>query len=609
MYDCLILRHRYNTTERKEKRMKKASVFAWLVIIAMMAMNYVAIGEELVVDMPDDITLMDDLEVDMEEDGIALDIDGEGIQIDTIDVDLSNDLPDTSEDAVGDNATVNSNRVIRYQSDVDYDSDALFAGYVDMVFYGKDTLGIQPNGFLGDRLTGVVGKVYDYLYREIDKVVKGERSNTQFLIPESIVPYYTDVEEVWESFDIIVSSLLYDQSYHMFWCDKTNIKGIGYDETVEFDFPVAVEFAKSEYKTDVKKIKSVETAHRNAQKVVKLYEDVPDYHKLLSYRDFICSSVDYNYEAAEDEDTPYGNPWQMIWVFDADPTTNVVCEGYSKAFQYLCAKTKFNGAIQSYMIGGKAEANGSGGPHMWNIITMEDGKNYHVDVTWYDQGFTGGFLTGATSQSNTAYVVADEATYYFDDVILELYPAKKLKLSSTDYDPEWSMPKEITIKQGDVVTLYMGNKLTLKTKLNPSKAITKLKWSTDDKTVATVSDTGVVTPKKEGRARITVTTDNNLSASIVVKVKDASSVKLMKGTKTLKKGTTLNLKRGKSLKLKAKVLPEKVKTKLTWKSSNKYVTVKNGTVKVNARAKVGSKARITVKTANGKSAYIIILVN
>ncbi|MBQ6122874.1 MAG: Ig-like domain-containing protein [Clostridia bacterium] len=590
--------------------MKKASVFAWLVIIAMMAMNYVAIGEELVVDMPDDITLMDDLEVDMEEDGIALDIDGEGIQIDTIDVDLSNDLPYTSEDAVGDNATVNSNRVIRYQSDVDYDSDALFAGYVDMVFYGKDTLGIQPNnGFLGDRLTGVVGKVYDYLYQETYKVAIGERSYTRFVIPDSIITDQEDLDLAVSSFWDIVHSLLYDHPYTLYWCDKTRIQGNYDDTTLEFDFPVAEEFAKSDNVTDAEKIKSIETAHSNAKKVIKLYEDVPDYHKLLSYRDFICSSVDYNYEAAEDEDTPYGNPWQMIWVFDADPTTNVVCEGYSKAFQYLCAKTKFNGAIQSYMIGGKAEANGSGGPHMWNIITMEDGKNYHVDVTWYDQGFTGGFLTGATSQSNTAYVVADEATYYFDDVILELYPAKKLKLSSTDYDPEWSMPKEITIKQGDAATLYMGNKLTLKTKLKPSKAITKLKWSTDDKTVATVSKTGVVTPKKAGRAKITVTTDNGLSASIVVKVKDASSVKLMKGTKTLKKGTTLNLKRGKSLKLKAKVLPEKVKTKLTWKSSNKYVTVKNGTVKVNARAKVGSKARITVKTANGKSAYIIILVN
>jgi len=598
--------------------MKKASVFAWLVIIAMMAMNYVAIGEELVVDMPDDITLMDDLEVDMEEDGIALDIDGEGIQIDTIDVDLSNDLPDTFEDAVGDNATANGNRVIRYQSDVDYDSDALFAGYVDMVFYGKDTLGIQPNnGFLGDRLTGVVGKVYDYLYQETYKVAIGERSYTRLVIPDSIITDQEDLDVAKSSFWDIVHSLLYDHPYTLYWCDKTRIQGDYDDTTLEFDFPVAEEFAKSDFVTDAEKIKSIETAHSNAKKVIKLFEDVPDYNKLVGYRDFICSAVDYNYDAA-DGDTPYGNPWQMIWVFDADPATNVVGEGYAKAFQYLCARTKFSGAIQSYMIGGHGDlyvTDPSNGRHMWNIITMEDGKNYHVDLTMCDIiGCDEFFLAGATSQSNDGYVVIDDfvevgRAYYFDDDVLELYPAKILKLSTADYDPEWSKPKTITIKQGDAATLYMGNKLTLKTKLKPSKAITKLKWSTDDKTVATVSKTGVVTPKKAGRARITVTTDNGLSASIVVNVKDASSVKLMKGTKTLKKGTTLNLKRGKSLKLKAKVSPEKVKTKLTWKSSNKYVTVKNGTVKVNTKAKVGSKARITVTTANGKSAYIIILVN
>ena len=31
---------------------------------------------------------------------------------------------------------------------------------------------------------------------------------------------------------------------------------------------------------------------------------------------------------------PYGDPWQLIYVFDDDPDTNVVCEGYAKAFKY-----------------------------------------------------------------------------------------------------------------------------------------------------------------------------------------------------------------------------------------------------------------------------------
>jgi uncharacterized protein YjdB len=169
-------------------------------------------------------------------------------------------------------------------------------------------------------------------------------------------------------------------------------------------------------------------------------------------------------------------------------------------------------------------------------------------------------------------------------------------------------PQSISIKQGDIATLYMGNKLTLKAVVKPTTAKTKLKWSTDTKKVATVSQKGVVYPKKAGRARITVTTYNNLTASIVVKVVDASSVKIKKGSTTLKKGGTLNLKPGKSATLKAAVTPAEVKTKLTWSSSSKYVTVKNGKVTVKANAKVGTKAKITVKTANGKINYIYVVV-
>ena len=80
------------------------------------------------------------------------------------------------------------------------------------------------------------------------------------------------------------------------------------------------------------------------------------------------------------------------------------------------------------------------------------------------------------------------------------------------------------------------------------------------------------------------------------------------GDKTLKKGQSLSLKRGKSLTLKAVVSPSGAKTTLTWKSSKKAVTVKNGKVTVSKNAKAGTKAKITVTTANKKSTYIYIVV-
>ncbi len=169
-------------------------------------------------------------------------------------------------------------------------------------------------------------------------------------------------------------------------------------------------------------------------------------------------------------------------------------------------------------------------------------------------------------------------------------------------------PTGIAIDQGKSATLYMGNKLTLSATVTPAAAQTTLKWSSGKKSVATVSAKGVVKPKKAGKAVITVKTDNGLSAKITVKVVDAASVKLKKGSKTLKKGQSVKLGRGKSLTLKGVVSPAKVKTKLTWKSNNKYVTVKSGKVTVSKKAKVGAKAKITVKTANNKSTYIYIVV-
>ena len=55
--------------------------------------------------------------------------------------------------------------------------------------------------------------------------------------------------------------------------------------------------------------------------------------------------------------------------------------------------------------------------------------------------------------------------------------------------------------------------------VKPGGAVTKLKWTTSDKKVATVSKDGVVKAKKPGEAEITVTTGNGKSATIKITVK------------------------------------------------------------------------------------------
>ena len=91
----------------------------------------------------------------------------------------------------------------------------------------------------------------------------------------------------------------------------------------------------------------------------------------IAYKDEICESTDYNFGTL-DPTTLYGNPWQLIWVFEGDPSTKVVCEGYSKAFKFLCDLTQFNGNVNCILATG---ALGSVG-HMWNVVSIEDGHNY-----------------------------------------------------------------------------------------------------------------------------------------------------------------------------------------------------------------------------------------
>lgn len=63
-----------------------------------------------------------------------------------------------------------------------------------------------------------------------------------------------------------------------------------------------------------------------------------------------------------------------------------------------------------------------------------------------------------------------------------------------------SLPNNMTVKKGQTVTL--------KPTFSPSDANSTLSWTSDNPNVAIVNSSGVVTGKKTGTARITVTTDN-----------------------------------------------------------------------------------------------------
>ena len=106
------------------------------------------------------------------------------------------------------------------------------------------------------------------------------------------------------------------------------------------------EFASDTYAVDPSRIETVKTAARNAKAIVSQYKNYSDYAKLYAYAAEICHLASYNTPASKPGwDMSEQGPWKLIWVFDGDPATTVVCEGYTQAFQYLCELSSFSGGI------------------------------------------------------------------------------------------------------------------------------------------------------------------------------------------------------------------------------------------------------------------------
>ena len=217
---------------------------------------------------------------------------------------------------------------------------------------------------------------------------------------------------------------------------------VSFSGDMTFSFAVAQGYSAGVYTVDTGAALTARTAASNARAIVDLYSSYSDYDKLLAYKNEICTLVSYNDEAAAGG-ISFGNPWQLIWVFDGDAGTNVVCEGYSKAFKYLCDMSAFNSdQISCITVTGTMTGGTGAGPHMWNIVRMDDGKNYLVDVTNCDEGTIGApdrlFLTGTENGDIVngylfhGFLSAD-MLYTYDQDTLNLYN-KELYLASNAYE-------------------------------------------------------------------------------------------------------------------------------------------------------------------------------
>lgn len=168
--------------------------------------------------------------------------------------------------------------------------------------------------------------------------------------------------------------------------------------------------------------------------------------------------------------------------------------------------------------------------------------------------------------------------------------------------PEPVYPTSITVTGTAVMDI--GNVYQFTAKILPENATeTDVKWKSSDTRVAIVDNTGLVTALGDGIARISVTAENGITASLLITVNplviQPTSITLNKTEETLSSGEKLQLI--------AKILPENAtNTLITWASDNVDVAgvSYNGTVS----AYKSGTALITATTANGLKAGCYIHV-
>jgi uncharacterized protein YjdB len=314
------------------------------------------------------------------------------------------------------------------------------------------------------QLTGADLQLYNTLKKQIQSIASGAASSTSFSLELSGISWDKNtlgVTTVMENgavtsaaktamkkrLEAIVDYLMVDCPYDLYWYNKVDGYYYGYSArwtgssedtlvlngTISYKFTVADSYAGSnQFTADTTKTKAASASLANAKKIVAKYEGLSDYEKLLGYETEICNLVSYNYNAAYSASSVYGDPWQVVYVFDNNSSTNVVCEGYAKAFQLLC---DLGGFDQCYTVTGTMDGTG----HMWNVVVL-DGKSYLVDVTNSDQGTVGAkgglFLAGTSGSASKGYtftVNGVKTTYIFSADDIAMY-GSLLNLSSTSYE-------------------------------------------------------------------------------------------------------------------------------------------------------------------------------
>ena len=117
--------------------------------------------------------------------------------------------------------------------------------------------------------------------------------------------------------------------------------------------------------------------NKTASQILKtIPSDIDDVLKEKAIHDYLCNNVTYDKDIDVDKLNETDSVSDVFTAYGAICYKKAVCEGYAKAFQYLCYMVGINAS----QVIGESENVG----HMWNLVSV-NGVWYHIDVTWDDE--------------------------------------------------------------------------------------------------------------------------------------------------------------------------------------------------------------------------------
>ncbi len=285
-------------------------------------------------------------------------------------------------------------------------------------------------------------ELYRRVLKNVIAISEGRQTAETFYI-EMPTPFPSK-KKYEEAVEKVMFFILQYTPEYTFWADRRGY--LVYSTTrcgIIYGISPAYQAPGNDKRIDTSRLEEVKAALANAQTIADKYEKKSAYEKIIGYAEEICNLNEYNHAAADDKENysqQNRNPWELVYVFDNDPSTNVVCSGYAHAFQYLCGL----GGIVCHYISGPL----NGEDHAWNIVEL-DGKSYFADVTACD-GFPEADIKKyhpyildnvaanaqdgfSTSFQNINYLYSGINTYKYGDEEMKYLPAELRTLSTQPF--------------------------------------------------------------------------------------------------------------------------------------------------------------------------------